>query len=489
MTANEAHRALLVRAFETPLSPPWTEADAAWASAEAARAEGEQAEPDRYIARRAQLAFERLAAREPAVSAALAVHGAHAGWTVLALAIAFCCGLALDAIGAAQRLNIVALPMLGVLGWNLVVYALLGLAALRGSGTALGAAWSKRLSGWTAPRRASAALRRYRADAAAANAPLDASRLAFLLHAGAAALAAGLLVSMYARGLAFEYRAGWDSTFLSADQVHHLLSVVLWPALTLTGQALPPPDQIAALRFSVGPGENAARWIHWTALTVALVVLLPRAALAARAALRARTLARDFPLDLQAPYFRRLLPQHGAAAASVQVLPYSYRLAPELLPGLQAVLRQAFGAHVDLQVAEPLPVGSEDDLARHLPPAVASTRSAASATAPATESGHAAQRLRVPLFALTATPERETHAAFLHALAALGGYEPGQEGFDVLVDESAFRSRFDATRLAQRRAAWQALLTDAGRRALFVDLAQPDSETIATDLALAMDRP
>jgi hypothetical protein len=488
MNATEAHQALLVRAFETPIAAPWTEGDAAWASAEAHRLEGEGATADRLLARRAALACERLAKREPAITAALAARSGHTGWAWGAVGIAFAIGLALDAIGPAQRLNIVALPMLGVLGWNLVVYALLllGAAGLWGKAPAAlsGDRWRSSLQRWMGRdtgRLGTPALRRYLVDAKTAGAPLDASRLTFVLHAGAAALAAGLLASMYARGLAFEYRAGWDSTFLSPQAVHRLLSIVLWPALSLTGDALPTPEQLAGLRFSVGPGENAARWIHWLALTVAGVVLLPRGVLAAGAARRARQFARSFPIDLEAPYFQRLLRAPGDTARTVQVLPYSYRVAPELLPGLEAVLRQALGARVDVQVTQSLPVGSEDDLPSHLQHASPSAEMGAAAP------GAPPRPVRLPLFPLTATPERETHAAFLRALAAIdkaGASAVAQAGlpFDVMIDESAFRRQFDATRLAQRRAAWQQLLSDVGRRPLFVDLGQPDAMAVARAL-------
>ena len=107
------------------------------------------------------------------------------------------------------------------------------------------------------------------------------ARIARALHIGAAAFALGALASLYARGLAFEYRAGWDSTFLDADGVQRLLAVVLWPATALAGFPLPDAPTLAALRFSTGPGENAARWIHAHAIGVVAVVVLPRLLLAA----------------------------------------------------------------------------------------------------------------------------------------------------------------------------------------------------------------
>jgi hypothetical protein len=99
-------------------------------------------------------------------------------------------------------------------------------------------------------------------------------------------------------------------------------------------------------------------------------------------------------------------------------------------------------------------MGAEDDLPGHLP-----------AQLPATV---------VALFALTATPERETHGAFLRALASRVG---PPDGLAVMVDESGFRQRLAgamlAERLAQRRAAWQALVASQGLSARFVDLSPP----------------
>jgi len=79
----------------------------------------------------------------------------------------------------------------------------------------------------------------------------------------------------------------------------------------------------------------------------------------------------------------------------------------------------------------------------------------------------------IALFALTSTPERETHGAFIDALTARCGAAPW-----VLVDESTFRRRFtgpDAEqRLQERRATWQALLQGHGATAVFVDLLEPE---------------
>lgn len=100
------------------------------------------------------------------------------------------------------------------------------------------------------------------------------------LHAAAAALAVGALFGMYWRGLVFEYHAVWQSTFLSAQNVHAFLSFVLTPAVWLSGSAFPDVNHLAQLQFPAHVAENAGRWIHWYATTVLLVIVLPRLVLA-----------------------------------------------------------------------------------------------------------------------------------------------------------------------------------------------------------------
>ncbi len=456
MNADDVRKVLLVRAFEAPITAPWTEADAAWASAEAARLEGEAAAPDRLIARRAGLALQRLAERVPATTAALAAdRQADLAWLLVPLA--FACGAAIDAIGPGGRLNIIALPLLGVLVWNLVVYLLLAWQALGGGGPGTAGRWLHgRLMRLAHRGGMPEALARYAADWARVGAPLHAQRLAAVLHAAAAALALGLLASLYTRGLAFEYRAGWDSTFLGAEDVHRLLSIVLAPALWLTDSVLPSAGQLATLRFADGPGENAAPWIHLLALTVLLFVLLPRNLLVAWSAWRAQHLHKDLPLTLDAPDFRRRLPARHTTSVAVRVLPYSYTVDAALQPGLKAALERALNASVVLQLAESLPLGGEDELDARL-------------------AGTDAGTVLLPLLALTATPERETHGAFLSALSARRRDDARRL---VPIDESGFHA-FDATRRAQRRAAWRSMLSDLGLQPVFVDLAS--GELVAVD--------
>ncbi len=313
------------------------------------------------------------------------------------LALALVGGLLADAAGSGHRIDLLSPPFLAVLGWNLAVYVLL----------------------------AAGALRRAPADAVRARRTLDVARL---LHAGAAALALGLCLGLYARGLVFDYRAGWQSTFLDAAQVHALLAAVLAPASLLTGIALPDVEGIAALRLAAGQAAQgpAADWIHLFAATLALVVVLPRALLAARAAERTRRMDAG-----PAPALAPAAVPRGAVSA-VRVLPHA-------LPDAdRAALARALDAGFDLLPM--IPFGAEADAA--LPPG---------------------EGLHV-LVPLAATPEAEHHGLLLDRLR---GASPV-----LLVDESGYAARFahDPARLDERRAAWRAFAGARGAVVRFIDL-------------------
>ncbi len=480
MTETEAREVLMLRAWESPPAAPWTDADAAVVSDEAARRIGSDASLHRRIAMRARLGIEKLAGREPVVQQALVAAESlrGSGWAVvIAAAIG---GLATDAIGPLRQVNILAPPLLALLAWNLFVYAMLIFGALRRaarsprlpakSPAAFGPrAWFSALLSRLAHARGPAAvwrrrpaLARFAAEWSRAAAPLALTRAAALLHAAAAALAAGALASMYLRGLAFGFLAGWESTFLSAQGVHDLLAAVLGPAAQLSAIKLPDVPGYQALNFDVSPGENAARWIHLYAITIAGAVLLPRGLLALAQALRARHIAGHFELPLDDPYFRRLGRTLGGGRTVLHVLPYSYQGPADAAGRLRTSLDERLGPNLSVRMANVLALGAEDD-------AALLTREVAQA---------APTDMVAALFALTATPERETHGAFVQALAAARG--PAAECL-VLVDEAGFRRRFgdaaettDApdphTRLGQRRQAWQRMLAPLGHEPVFVDL-------------------
>ncbi|GAA1830327.1 DUF2868 domain-containing protein [Agromyces salentinus] len=444
----------------------WSDADREWASRAAAAIVGERASAEAFLGRRAQLVLERVGTRQPAVTRT--VRGIRwRPWVgVVTVIAAFVLGLLIDRIGGGSSINLLAPPVFALVAWNLVVYVwllvrplvlrrgaagpvrsvLIRVASVRSSMSD-----SSRADAPTAARRTVlAALPR---DWARVAAPLYGARAARVLHLAAAATALGLIAGLYLRGLAFEYRASWESTFLGAEQVHALLAVTLAPGSWLTG--IPVPDVAAIEAIRAPASENAAIWMHLMAGTVAVVVIIPRLVLALAAGLVERRRARNVALPLDEPYYRRLIAGWVGEPARVRVIPYSYTLEPEARAGLEAIVARAYG-NADATIDEPVAWGDD---AWSGPDAAGTTQTL------------------LPLFNLTATPEDDAHGAFLAASA------PSV----VLVDESPFLARWgdDAPRREERRVAWRELVEARGAVPVFVDLADPDLAAAEAQLVAA----
>ncbi len=470
MNETAARQVLLLRAFETSPDSGWSDDDRAWASRAAAEVEGAGAPLERIVARRAELAVERLSQRDRNVARALRAL-TWRPWVGHAIAaLAFVVGLAIDAIGPGKRINLLAPPLAALLAWNLALYALiavrgaLGLVSERARALGPLARAAARLLHRHAPTALAPPLAAFVAEYSRAAAPLAAARVGRVLHTAAIALALGLLAGMYLRGLALEYRAGWESTFLDAAAVHAVLSTALGPAAALTGIALPDAAGFEALRFSAG-GANAAPWLNLFAVTVALVVLAPRLLLAAGDRWLEARLTRRFPLRLDDPYFRALARALRDEPVSVRVAPYAVELSPQATLNLNAICARAFGARTTLTIAQSTAFGAEDDID------------------PAALVGDAT--LVVPLFAATATPEAENHGAFV---ARLAGAAASDARLLALIDESGFRRQFgDSARLEERRALWRNTLATHRVPALFVDLQRPDLAAAEAASRAALD--
>ena len=481
---NAARNVLLVRAFETgEVSPQvWSEDDRVWASRAAAEVVGAGGSRDEFLARRAALAVERLGSRHRGIARGLRAleWRPWVGWAIIAAA--FVLGLATDAIGPEKRINVLAFPLLGLLAWNIAVYALLAVRAgaglARSPAHALGpiarlvARGGHAVAGDATPAAretgVAAALAVFARDWTQATARLVTARVARVLHVAAAVFAIGALAGLYSRGLVLEYRAGWESTFLGPEQGHWLLSLVLGPASALTGIELPRAARFAEMRFGESDGVNAAPWIHLYAATVALVVLLPRTLLALGARLAEHRLSTRFPMRLEDAYFQRLLRGFRGEAAPVRVVPYGYAPSPRATLALNTLVGRVLGPQSVLDVAPSVPFGGEDAIPADSVPA-------------------AQFALAVVLFAMTATPEPENHGAFV---AAIAGRLPGETPLVVVVDESAFAQRFadDTQRRKERRNAWRRMLVEQSHEPVFADLEAADLGPAERELARALDR-
>jgi hypothetical protein len=446
-----ARRVLLLQAFETgPEDPLWTAEDRAWATRLARQTLGDAAPPARFVAERARHAMQRLAPRVPEIGKRLGWRGWDARWWWVAAVAGFVAGVLLDRIGSGQSINLLAPPAWAVMAWNLLAYGLIAALALRRAPGApapglrrwLQRHWLDRLPGSGGA--AAAAQARFGVAWARLATPLSGWRAAALLHAAAAALALGLLAGMYLRGLVFEYRAGWQSTFLEAATVQAALDTLLAPASRITGIAVP---EVAPLRMSAGAAAAgpAAPWIHLYAAMLALGVVLPRLALSGWALARAARLAARMPLPWDDAYFQRLAREGAGHGAQVQVVPHA------ALPGAAAVLA----------LRERLARELGDDLQLRIGAVVAHGDEEAAAAGAEAGCTHL-----VAWFDMAATPDPESQGRLLQALERAAPALP----LRLVVDETAFARRFGTLpeRLKQRRAAWTAFVEAQGLGAMFI---------------------
>ncbi len=462
----ELRRVLWVRALDAQRPAAWGAADADGATRAAREALGEAAAPARFLAARATHALQRLRQRAPELAAGAEADAAVAGWAGLLLRLSlpgvFALGLMADSLAAGRHIHLLSLPLALVLLWNAGVYLVLLLRRrpVAGAGLlqrSLARGLVRRLGPPGDPPAASAAAGmlhvRFAADWARATAPLWRARAAALLHGGAAALAAGMVAGLYLRGLFLDYRAGWESTFLHAADVHALLATVLAPASALTGIALPDAAGIAALRLAPGQAAHAdaAPWIHLMAATLVLAVVLPRGLLAASAAWRAARLARALPLPLHEPDLARLLQRRGAPPRALQLLAHGAAPSEAARATLADALAEALGGPVRVDLAPAVAYGDED-----APPPPAAPDVA----------------LRLVLVDLAATPEDDAHGLLLRTLRDDAPALPRL----LLADAAGWRARFAAlpAREAERRAAWVALAAAQGVGFAALDLSQAD---------------
>ncbi|WP_454060883.1 DUF2868 domain-containing protein [Candidatus Nitrospira salsa] len=253
-----------------------------------------------------------------------------------------------------------------------------------------------------------------------------------ILHWGAAGLAAGVIIGMYLRGFAFEYRASWQSTFLETEQVHDVLAIILFPASMMLGVDFPSVQAMAALK---APGsENAAKWIHLWAVTCLLIIVVPRIGLALYARRKASKQLDELKLPLDEPYFQRLLAPYRGDGLWVEVLPYQCELDHSTATRLEECCLHMFGNGSSVQIRSSIAYGEDQrpmDVPHHIP-------------------------LRVlVIFDVATTPEQEVHGEFLKNIQSQVGDWPAGGSLLLVILAGAYLKRTDQQRLEQRTQSWQ----------------------------------
>jgi hypothetical protein len=459
------------------------------ALAQTAATPNAQASHEKFLASRAALLFDRLKERYPQVEQACnaARWPAWLSWSLPV--VAFALGLVTNELSTDRRVNIIAFPFLGMLAWNVIVYVVLIIGALRPNRGAHARpsfidpvvqlikrpTQSLKVAPDTSeplPR----GLSRFAVDWLYFSTPLAVHRTRGTLHLSAALFAIGILLGMYVRALGLEYRAGWESTFIDEYILHRVLSIVLGPASAITGIAIPDPVELRIIRWSATqPGDNAARWIHLYATTALVFIVVPRGAMWVWHAVRANRLRSDFALPLEAdPYLRRLLMTLRGQGTVVRVLPYSYHASERVRQNLQTLLAAILSEKSQVDIAPAIPYGGEDDYL----------------ASDALDDDQQAEHV-VVLFNIAATPEKENHGALVDGLQNSKRQGKAVPQITILLDESAYRQKLARQggaeeRLRSRREAWQAMLNNHDARILFADLESGDPSATAKLLETAV---
>lgn len=472
MTQDEIRNVLMLQAVEEydeseEVITPDSKRDAASAAGAPLGKNTERSEQDRFLAKRAEVLLDRAASKFP--EAANWMHRSTTGHRFGMLAfglgiIAAIIGFFTNELGPEKRINILSFPLLGILAWSFLVY-LRELFLFFQSRDKL---FHDGLIDWLVafmqpnpkdetteshvalvPARDNF-LRRWRK----LSAPVIGARLKSLLHTVALILAASAILGMYVKGLANEYSAVWESTFFQdSEQLRPFLQAILGPAAAITGDAIPSAPELEAIHWreseEVG-GENAARWIHWYAITIGLFVLLPRAVFATVWKLRAARMARTLPFRETDPrYFDRIISISSGAALDIALVPYSIIPDEATKRGIAKRLEDEFKRPLDLEWTEAVPFGGEE-----------------SATAPE------AVGEVIPVYDFAATPERETHLALYQTLS---GSEPDPAGHrtvgSIVLETSSYDRKSDSFADAEERKqgrleAWEKLFAGKDVRLL-----------------------
>lgn len=318
MTEPEIRSIALVRAVEE------TQPDLIPATmlVEAQLVAADPADGPAWIARRARYLAEGVLARLRPLGMEASLGLGLLGWIV---PLAFVLGLSANYLDPTPKIHVVFNPIFLLVLWNLGVYAVPALLALRSrtrpertEGGALDGVLAQllqkllatRLVGLGAASGSAALWRSFVSSWLGMVRPVFGPAVRVTLHLGAIGMALGAVVGMYLRGLFFEYEVVWRSTFIDdPDTVAHLLRLLLGPATLLLGQ--PWISSSDAVEMMSEAGSPAARWIHAFSATVLVAVMIPRTFLAVLGVRALRRAMREAQPDLSDTYYVELVRKAG----------------------------------------------------------------------------------------------------------------------------------------------------------------------------------
>ena len=373
-------------------------------------------------------------------------------WAITGWAAAMVAGYALSGLGQEAELNLLALPLVGVLLWNGIIMAAalvweLWPAAKVGRGSEF-LEWlatrvaptphermadSETLTGLTVDQRFA------RLASAPASERLQ-RRLRAWMHIAAALLALGSLAGLYARGWSREYRAVWESSILqSENSAQRFFGTLFAPAAVVLRLELP-LTELEVMHRTGGRSMVAAPalpWIHLYAGTLLLLVIVPRAGLAGLTLLRARQVLEKRLRKLGwRSYLVRALRAVEGGGESVSVLIHATDAKPAHREVWTRGIHRHFGAMVQPEMIQ-VALGDEDDFVAAWRPETARV---------------------VVVFNLATTPEMEVQRRFVQDVrqALLARQREGE--VVVLLDATSIGNRWSPEKHAGREKLWTEMM-------------------------------
>jgi len=404
---------------------------------------GKQAQAASFLPQRARLLLARV--KDAKVLEHLAFPTVP-GWFSLVWVAAFIAGWWLAALGQEQEINLLALPLIGILLWNFAVM-LWSLATSLGKPkeplwlSRMLERWSPRDPEATADPLLTAAKAKFHHIAWSPSLQRLAYKLHAWLHLGAAILALGSVVGMYAHGWSKEYRAVWESTLLQEESASSFLGTLFAPASKITGIAIP-LDQLPAMHRRAehpaqAPGE-ALPWIHLYAATLGLMVILPRLLLALWDNTRASGIARlTLNGDDWRGYHQRVLAMVDGNGAPAVVLTHGLNADAAAQERWRHVAHKLW-PDVGRLSFQSIPVGGEAEFVSTWTPG--------------------ADRLLL-IFNMASTPETEVHRGLVEGLLKKDGRQAGATSCTLVLEDIEIRKRWSGfadseKRLNDRTASW-----------------------------------
>jgi len=418
-----------------------------------------------FLGDRAKAAQDYLTNRHGELGQPPATESGRARLVVIAaIVLALVLGLLSDRLlGGQGTINVISLPLIGILVWSLIIYiwnAFSLFAGNRADGVGLHAflaplakvgvsrsqpdlatpptLWEKIRGNY---------LRRWSELAQ----PSRMLKLSAGLHLAAAAFAVGQIISLYLRGLVRHYRAVWESTFLDAEGFEQFANILFKPAHWLTRIPVEVSEQMDASQFD---GVPAKSWIHLCAATLLLLVVVPRIILALISNVRAHARMRSAIGGLGLPdYANDLLKANTKGGLQVAVVTCGIDLPDNAPETIRQSIQQAIGKPQKLEFISGPSYGEEDGFARSLIDAQGRT-----------------PNLVVLIFPMTATPEEEIQGVIAEEISDLVGSRSGDRtGAIAFLYLDRFREKMGGLpeydeRLSGRQEVWNQVLVPRGVR-------------------------